>query len=74
MPGPKRPKATARRQPLIDGDERSWREEAAELTLRWHAEAGHYTDERCRTILTRFVEGELSQEEACREFLRPYLC
>ena len=44
------------------------------MTLRWHAEAGYYTDERCRKILQRFVEGELSQEQACSEVLRPYLC
>lgn len=74
MPTPKRREATTRNRPLIDEDERAWREEVAELVLQGHAEAGHYTDERCRTILTRFVEGELSQEEACREVLRPYLC
>lgn len=70
----KRRKTTTPRRPLIDDDERAWREEAAELTLRWHAEAGYYTDERCRKILQRFVEGELSQEQACSEVLRPYLC
>ena len=74
MPAPKRREATTRHRPLIDEDERAWREEVAELVLQGHTEAGHYTDERCRKILERFVVGELSQEETCREVLRPYRC